>query len=282
MENGVRNNGTTSTTAGDASAGYSLSPEEINRRYRLIVAAHEILSDPTRRMVYDRSGHGWHSRTELFGSSSHRAATTGAPNDDAIYRNATWEDWERYRRQQQRQGPGGNRQQHDNWEGEEGVPVPSSVFGSFLIMSCLIIGVIQAVTIGRYSMHEARAREISIANARFLDERKKNSLYPRTYGEGSFPRTSSSSASNGHVVGGMLDGVNGDDGLSMPPSSESQVQSFLRSRDPLLQGLKPEERDAYEGHRLTPASRPRRITHSINDVQAAEDARARAEVHEGH
>ena len=36
-------------------------------RYRLIVAAHTILSDPTRRSAYDRFGAGWNGKADLGG-----------------------------------------------------------------------------------------------------------------------------------------------------------------------------------------------------------------------
>lgn len=71
-------------------------------RYRLIVAAHAILSDPTKRSAYDRLGAGWAGRQDLRGS----APSTDRPGpftpgyagaeDPSIWRNATWEDWERF------------------------------------------------------------------------------------------------------------------------------------------------------------------------------------------
>lgn len=76
-------------------------------RYRLIVAAHTILSDPAKRNAYDRFGAGWEGRAEFgqkgsWGSSS----TEGQPGpftsswsdpNDPVWNNATWEDWERWR-----------------------------------------------------------------------------------------------------------------------------------------------------------------------------------------
>lgn len=63
-------------------------------RYRLLVAAHAILSDADKRSAYDASGHGWaghhaphHQRDWEF--DANRWAT------DPRY-NATWEDWERW------------------------------------------------------------------------------------------------------------------------------------------------------------------------------------------
>jgi len=77
-------------------------------RYRLIVAAHTILSDPIKRSAYDRFGAGWNGRSE-FGmqsgtphpgpgpfSHSWQSGGQGEGNTDPIWQNATWEDWERF------------------------------------------------------------------------------------------------------------------------------------------------------------------------------------------
>jgi curved DNA-binding protein CbpA len=67
-------------------------------RYRLLVAAHGILSDDSKRRAYDLWGAGW---TEPAQStvSAHRMHVHRAwpPEHDPIH-NATWEDWERWHR----------------------------------------------------------------------------------------------------------------------------------------------------------------------------------------
>jgi curved DNA-binding protein CbpA len=75
-------------------------------RYRLIVAANNILSDPTKRSAYDRFGAGWNGRAEVGGRQTWAQQSSGHPSgpfshnwtapDDTIWRNATWEDWEQY------------------------------------------------------------------------------------------------------------------------------------------------------------------------------------------
>ena len=74
-------------------------------RYRLVVAAHEILSDPTKRRAYDRYGSGWNGRLshEVFTSSWRQSQEnpsetkwSGFDTNDSPFRNATWEDWERW------------------------------------------------------------------------------------------------------------------------------------------------------------------------------------------
>jgi hypothetical protein len=72
-------------------------------RYRLVVAANDILSDPVRRGAYDRYGAGWNGQP---GVSAPRSAgdTPGrwdsAPGwrggPEGPSQNATWEDWERW------------------------------------------------------------------------------------------------------------------------------------------------------------------------------------------
>ena len=66
-------------------------------RYRLVVAAHTLLSDPAKRRAYGQHGHGWagSSNTQLPPSSSSSHRTSWPPGHDPMA-NATWEDWERW------------------------------------------------------------------------------------------------------------------------------------------------------------------------------------------
>ncbi len=80
-------------------------------RYRLIVTAHEILSDPVRRSAYDKSGAGWDGRPEHgapkynWGQNSD-TRWSGFDTNDSPFRNATWEDWEKwYQRGKTKQEP---------------------------------------------------------------------------------------------------------------------------------------------------------------------------------
>ncbi|KAK5125161.1 hypothetical protein LTR85_000837 [Meristemomyces frigidus] len=85
-------------------------------RYRLIVAAHTILSDPVKRSAYDRLGAGWNGRAEV-GEKEHGRSGSHQPGpfthswsdpSDPIWQNATWEDWERfYARKAREQGTAG-------------------------------------------------------------------------------------------------------------------------------------------------------------------------------
>ncbi|EEH04812.1 conserved hypothetical protein [Histoplasma capsulatum G186AR] len=144
-------------------------PESIRlHRYRLIVAAHEILSDPAKREAYDRNGHGWHHRSELFAQKAPRRMDVryerGMGGDDSIYRNATWEDWERWHRR------------HDRNQSQAST-VSHGTFASFLILLMLFGGVGQAVSIGNYSSHVAdRARESHEKCAKFLHSRRQQTI----------------------------------------------------------------------------------------------------------
>ncbi|KAI5285590.1 hypothetical protein KEM55_000598, partial [Ascosphaera atra] len=176
-----------------------LTETERAHRYRLVVAAHEILSDPVKRSAFDRFGDHWYGRPELFGINSkrwhakHRRAN--AP-DPSVYRNATWEDWEKY--YQRRSGNPPN----------EATRASKESFASLVIMVALLIGVTQAITIGRWSFYEDRAKEHSQKNAQFLEARKRSTLVDKA-------------------------------------SHDTRIKEFLIARDPSGLGLKDDEADTY-------------------------------------
>ncbi|KAM0797249.1 hypothetical protein BDR22DRAFT_892357 [Usnea florida] len=94
------------------SSDASVLPGSIKmERYRLIVTAHEILSDPVKRCEYDKSGAGWNGRPELGASKTswcydRETKWSGFDTNDSPYRNATWEDWEKwYQRDKAKQDP---------------------------------------------------------------------------------------------------------------------------------------------------------------------------------
>ncbi|KAF2838510.1 hypothetical protein M501DRAFT_904207, partial [Patellaria atrata CBS 101060] len=73
----------------------SISPSERLERYRLIIAAHTLLSSPTRRQAYDTHGHGWDHAPNLPTSSAGAPKRQWPKGMNPLY-NATWEDWERW------------------------------------------------------------------------------------------------------------------------------------------------------------------------------------------
>lgn len=90
------------TSGSNTSVSYAVRME----RYRLVVAANNILSDPTKRSAYDRFGAGWNGRADVGGRQTGQRGSSRQPTgpfshnwtapDDKIWRNATWEDWEQY------------------------------------------------------------------------------------------------------------------------------------------------------------------------------------------
>ncbi|KAK9424793.1 hypothetical protein SUNI508_13446 [Seiridium unicorne] len=65
-------------------------------RYRLIVAANEILSDSTKRRAYDLYGTGWGSIRSMDHAAYRHASTSWRNEPGNPSMNATWEDWERW------------------------------------------------------------------------------------------------------------------------------------------------------------------------------------------
>ncbi|KAL8675414.1 MAG: hypothetical protein Q9168_000245 [Polycauliona sp. 1 TL-2023] len=73
------------------------------KRYRLIVAANSILSDPIKRSAYDRWGAGWTHHTDVGGAphtgdANMKSRWSGFHDNGSPAGNATWEDWEKWSR----------------------------------------------------------------------------------------------------------------------------------------------------------------------------------------
>ncbi|KAL8803563.1 MAG: hypothetical protein Q9200_006154 [Gallowayella weberi] len=80
-----------------------LPPDIKMKRYRLVVAANDILSDPARRKAYDLWGAGWSSHADIGGPAqnedpSMKARWSGFHDNNSPAGNATWEDWEKWYR----------------------------------------------------------------------------------------------------------------------------------------------------------------------------------------
>ncbi|KAJ6440994.1 Hsp40 co-chaperone Jid1 [Purpureocillium lavendulum] len=109
-----------------------LSNDTRLERYRLVVAANNLLSDPAKRRLYDLHGIGWTG-------NSHRAPTMREA--DRAWRhqpgnaanNATWEDWERWH--EAREGHGGRR---------EPLYMSNGMFATLVVMMCMVGAMAQA------------------------------------------------------------------------------------------------------------------------------------------
>ncbi|KAF5660465.1 j 1 [Fusarium heterosporum] len=66
-------------------------------RYRLIVAANDLLSDPSKRQLYDVHGIGWTGgRPQTLNETVRNADRAWRHKAGSAAHNATWEDWERW------------------------------------------------------------------------------------------------------------------------------------------------------------------------------------------
>ena len=190
----------------------SLSRVECLERYRLVVQAHEILSDPVKRKAYDFSGAGWGEQaTRRYTGNSHRSYT--ADGEDSPFGNATWEDWERwYTRSSNRQGP----------QAYAGTYFNPNAFASLIILLAVISGIFQATHAGQYAGSiEERAAAFTAQTQQFMSERKQTNTHY------------TSSGFSGHGFQG--DGVR----------PNHSIRHFLERRDPNRYGLKEEEEEAY-------------------------------------
>jgi hypothetical protein len=154
-----------------------VSPAERLERYRLVVQAHAILSDPTRRRAYDACGAGWvggHGAPDAWSANTGdgRPGRFYAKDDvDGPWTNATWEDWEAWHVRQQekeeaaaRKGPGKKK------------PVFAShgSFGTVLITLAIVGGAAQMVHAERMNSVRMLTREEQHYRATLDLEKRRN------------------------------------------------------------------------------------------------------------
>ncbi|KAJ5749738.1 hypothetical protein N7533_006766 [Penicillium manginii] len=137
-----------------------LSPEVRLKRYHIVVAAHELLSDPNKRAAYDQFGAGWNYGPKRHNTAAGASAEWG-PYGPTIYANATWEDWERWNNRHEKQ-------QH---------VVDHRTFTRLVILLVLFGGALQASWISQQQTgYEERLREVSQESSRFLSGRRKHTV----------------------------------------------------------------------------------------------------------
>ncbi|RMZ82033.1 hypothetical protein DV737_g2327, partial [Chaetothyriales sp. CBS 132003] len=206
----------------------TLSRLERLERYRLVVRAHEILSDPDKRRAYDVSGAGWddhgigNPRDASARSRSRARARSPSADADSCFENATWEDWERwYARTAQPQHAEGP-------QAYGGTFLNPNMFASVVIVLAIISAIFQATHVSQFSGSiEDRAIAFTAQTQQFLSERRAdNSRY-------------SHMTHTGH--GGNLS----DQGGSRSSIVEERIKRFLERRDPYRSGLKDEEIESY-------------------------------------
>lgn len=135
-----------------------ITPEVRLQRYRIVVTAHEILSDPNRRAAYDQTGSGW----AFNPVERHRRGPAGSADSDPIFSNATWEDWERW------YARNGRRQE---------TVVDQRTFVTFVVLLFFMGAALQTSWITRVNTgYEDRLRDINEQSVRFLNERRENTV----------------------------------------------------------------------------------------------------------
>ncbi|KAL4952756.1 hypothetical protein BDW69DRAFT_195383 [Aspergillus filifer] len=134
-----------------------ITPEVRLQRYRIVVTAHEILSDPNRRAAYDATGMGWH-----FSPVTHRRGPASSEAPDPIFKNATWEDWERWYNRH------GKRQEN---------LVDQKTFVTFVVLLFFLGAAVQASWFTQVNTgYEDRLKDLNEQSMRFLNERRKNTV----------------------------------------------------------------------------------------------------------
>ncbi|KAH8903370.1 hypothetical protein BR93DRAFT_869213, partial [Coniochaeta sp. PMI_546] len=114
-------------------------------RYRLVVAANDILSDPVKRRLYDIYGAGWGGKGDMQNNFREMdRAWRSAPGNASM--NATWEDWERW---------------YDERDGKKQQPVfmSNGGFAVLVLFFIVIAGWGQATRAGKHSLSLLEMRE---------------------------------------------------------------------------------------------------------------------------
>lgn len=198
-----------------------LSQSERLDRYRLIISAHEILSDPIKKHEYDKHGSGWitghhnhHNARHTQGyyaKGSRKPFGTGKGQDNSPFANATWEDWERWYNRETSESPkriSATRHFHSN------------MLASLIIMLAVVSGAAQATRTGQQpGSLEERAQALSTETQNFLTTRLE-----------------------GQKVG--------------TSDSGGRIKWFLEKRDPFKYGLKEQEECIYKDHFQPPTPPP--------------------------
>jgi hypothetical protein len=124
-------------------------------RYRLVVAANDILSDPIKRSAYDCYGAGWNGQPEVMGprNTSDTAPKWGdydgrgwGTGRGGPFHNATWEDWEKW---------------YDREEKRDQKPsfLSNGAFVALIVIFATIGGVGQATRVGNFSAEFTEHRD---------------------------------------------------------------------------------------------------------------------------
>lgn len=134
----------------------SLSRATKLERYRLVVAANSILSDPSKRRAYDLYGAGWAGTSDMSNASWREADRAWRRESGSAAGNATWEDWERWHDGRQDGGGGGG-----SGKRQDPVYMSNGMFVAVLAVFVVAGSWGQATRAGRHSVHLVEMRETS-------------------------------------------------------------------------------------------------------------------------
>lgn len=82
---------------GHSAHSESISEKTRLERYRLVVAANDLLSDPSKRRLYDVHRVGWSgTRPQTINDTVREADRSWRYREGNAAHNATWEDWEKW------------------------------------------------------------------------------------------------------------------------------------------------------------------------------------------
>ncbi|KAH7361794.1 hypothetical protein B0T11DRAFT_279617 [Plectosphaerella cucumerina] len=125
-------------------------------RYRLVVLANDILSDPQKRKAYDAYGAGWVSSNHSVHDLYRQADRSWRHKPGNAAGNATWEDWERWH------------EARDGKEHQEPVFMSNTYFLAFVLATIAIGSAMQAnraATSATHVLDQRTAHEIALADA---------------------------------------------------------------------------------------------------------------------
>lgn len=179
-------------------------------RYRLVIAANAILSDPEKRAAYDKFGVGWNANVHTTTPSDsplhkystyHRWRKTTTTQGDTVFRwpheqdpmfNATWEDWERwYEAQRDKARASSSMPLYGHFftsghgtQRKAGIFMNNYAFVSIVFLFALLGGIGQATRANDYSKGlQARAQELNDQTSQVLMRARQDTIDQSAIGE---------------------------------------------------------------------------------------------------
>lgn len=112
-----------------------MTPSRLER-YRLVVAAHDLISDPSKRSMYDSHGLGWGDHAAEPDRDAMRARDRSwRHSHGSASGNATWEDWEKWHEERWHEAHGGKGPQT---QPQAGPRLSNSTFAAIVVMMCMV------------------------------------------------------------------------------------------------------------------------------------------------